>query len=268
MPSPFAALIFVAAVALHTPAKALEECLIQPWKTIEVGARSTGVLDRLLIDRGSDVIAGQNIASLDADLEVAAVELARAKAESDTGIELAQARADYEKLSVERNRALFERRVISSQQMDEAEATHRIALLQVQQAMDDKRLAALELARATTLQELKTVVSPADGVVVSTDRSVGEYLTEGDHVATIAIVDPLRAEAFLPLERLAGAEEGMKVRVYPQQPIGGELEGVIDVIDRVVDARSGTVGIRVRIENPEHKALGGLRCELALEPAS
>ena len=76
------------------------------------------------------------------------------------------------------------------------------------------------------------------------------------------MIDPLRVEAFLPLERLPLLMEGAKVKIFPQEPVGGEFDGVIDVVDRVVDARSGTIGIRIRVENPQKLTLAGLRCNL------
>jgi RND family efflux transporter MFP subunit len=261
----FAALaLILLALARPVATSAAEryECLLEPWEIVKLGARSTGVLQDLRIDRGDAVDEGQEIASLNSEVENASVALAKAKAESTTQIELAEARAEFEKLSSERNEALFKRRVISSQQMDEAEATLRIAELRVNEAKLDRQLSELEYRRALALYDLKTIRTPIAGVVVSIDRTSGEYVAEGDHVATIAQIDPIRAEAYLPLDLLDRLSEGAKVRVFPQAPVGGELEGVIEVVDRIVEARSGTIGVRVRIQNPEKLTLAGLRCDL------
>jgi RND family efflux transporter MFP subunit len=252
----------VAFVLAAGPAVALDECLIEPWKVIQLGARSTGVLETLIIDRGEEVAAGQLVASLNSEIERASLELAEARAENGTLIALASARAEYEDVAAERNESLFKRKIISAQQIEEARATHRIAQLQVVQAEDEQKIARLELKRAQAIYDLKSIRSPIDGIVISTDRTEGEFLDDGDHVATIAMIDPLRVEAFLPLERLPLLEEGARVKIFPQEPVGGEFDGVIDVVDRVVDARSGTIGIRIRVENPEKLTLAGLRCNL------
>ena len=263
---PALALAFAAASLAAQPAAALEECLIEPWKMVELGARSTGVLDTMRIDRGDEVEKGQVVATLHSEIEQASLALAKARADSDVLIDLAAARADYEDVASVRNETLFRRKVISDQQIQEARATHQISKLQVAQAQDEKMIAQLEHRRAEAIADLRVVRSPVAGVVVSTARTEGEYLDNGDHVATIAVIDPLRAEAFLPLDRLPALREGARVKVYPQEPVGGELEGVIDVVDRIVDARSGTIGVRVRVENPEGRTLAGLRCQLDLAP--
>ncbi|HEX2138255.1 MAG TPA: efflux RND transporter periplasmic adaptor subunit [Woeseiaceae bacterium] len=260
---PFAVLLLLV-VLLVAPAAAGErhECLIEPWELVRLGARNTGVLEDVSVDRGDEVAKGETIASLSSEVERAAVALAQKKAESTTLIELAQARSEFEKLSIDRNATLFDRNVISPRQMDESKATYRIAELRVAEAQLERELAELEYHRALALHDLKTVRTPISGVVVEINRSEGEYLAEGDHVASIAQIDPVRAEAFLPLEMLGRVKEGDVVRVFPQEPVGRELKGVVDVVDRVVEARSGTIGIRVRVENPEKLTLAGLRCEL------
>lgn len=257
-------LLLPAVFAAPPPAPADErhECLIEPWALVELGARNTGVLEDLAVDRGDEVTEGQRIATLHSDVERAAVALAQKRAESTTQIELAEARAEFEKLSIERNETLFDREVISPRQMDESKAAYRIAELRVAEAELERWLAGLEYERALALQDLKTVRTPVSGVVVAINRSEGEYLAEGDHVASIAQIDPVRAEAFLPLEMLDRVKEGDEVRVFPQQPVGRELKGIVDVVDRVVEARSGTIGVRVRIQNPEKLTLAGLRCYL------
>ncbi len=238
------------------------ECLLEPWKVVRLGARSTGVLEQLLVDRGDEVTKGQNVASLNSEVERASAALAEARANSTVQVELAEARAELEGLSSLRNEALFKRKVISSQQMDEAKAANKIATLQVAGAEDGKMMAGLEYQRVLAFYDLKTIRTPIDGIVISTDRTEGEYLSEGEPVATIAQIDPIRAEAFLPLEMLSLVKEGDEVTIYPQDPVGGEFKGVIEVVDRVVDARSGTVGIRVRVDNPEKLTLAGMRCDM------
>ena len=257
-------LFFVSLLLPFEVAKAEQryECLIEPWKIVRVGARSTGILSALHIDRADTVTSGQEIARLNSEIEAASLRLAEERANSTIRIELAQARADYEKLVLARAQTLFERDVVSEQELDTALASFKVAELQVDEAAYQKDLAALERERAQALYDLRTIVSPLNGVVVSTDRALGEFLSDDDNVATIAQIDPLKVQAFLPLDMIGKVRVGDTVRVFPQVPAGGQYEGVVDVVDKVVDARSATIGIRVRLPNPEGLTLAGLRCEL------
>ena len=252
------------ASALFLPAQAMAqgmgECLIEPWRVVRLAARTTGVLSTLDVDRGDTLKVGAVVASLNSEVEKASLELARARAASTAALDLTQARVDFEEQNVKRAEVLFARKVSSNQQLDEARTTLRLARLQVAQSQSDRQLAELELARAQAIYDLKTVIAPVDGIVLAVDRTVGEFLGDGDHIATLAMIDPLRAEVFLPLEQLTSVKEGSRVKVKPQLNEIGELDGVVEVVDRVIDARSGSFGVRIRLQNPELKTIAGMRC--------
>jgi RND family efflux transporter MFP subunit len=250
------------AMLMPAPAMAqgMDECLIEPWRVVRLAARTTGVLSSLSVDRGDTLSEGTVVASLNSEVEKASLALAQARAASTAALDLTQARVDFEEQNLLRAETLFSRKVSSNQQIDEARTTLRLAKLQVAQSESDRELAKLELARAQAIFDLKTVISPVDGIVMSVDRTVGEFLGDGDHIATLAVIDPLRAEVFLSLDHLTSVRLGMKVKVLPQLKEMGELEGVVEVVDRVIDARSGSFGVRIRLQNPELKTIAGMRC--------
>jgi len=59
--------------------------------------------------------------------------------------------------------------------------------------------------------------------------------------------------------------------VRPQQPIGGAHAARVTVVDRVLDAASGTFGVRLALANPEGRIPAGIRCKVRFdmrEPAA
>lgn len=56
---------------------------------------------------------------------------------------------------------------------------------------------------------------------------------------------------------------GMQATVYPQQPVGGEHQAEVITVDPVVDAASGTFGVRLALPNPDDRLPAGLRCTVA-----
>ena len=52
----------------------------------------------------------------------------------------------------------------------------------------------------------------------------------------------------------------MEATVYPQQPVGGEYKATVITVDKVLDAASGTFGVRLKLPNPKRKLPAGLRC--------
>jgi len=63
----------------------------------------------------------------------------------------------------------------------------------------------------------------------------------------------------------------MKARVFPEEPIGGQYTAKVVIVDQVIDAASGTFGIRLELPNRKYKIPAGLRCQVnfsSLKPAA
>jgi RND family efflux transporter MFP subunit len=252
-------------LTMATPAAAEEyDCLIAPWRVVELGTAAAGIIEEIGIDRGDRIDEGQVIARMDSAIEQSTAALARQRANSTTSVELAQAQFEFESGNLDRARTLNERGVLPDQEISQAEAAFEISRLRVSEAREDKNAAELELKRAETILERLVLRSPLDGVVMDVQSSVGEYVAQTDTVATIAMIDPLRVEAFLPLEVLGRIQEGDEVAILPQEPVGGRFIATLDVIDEVIDARSGTIGVRLRLDNPRQLTLAGLNCRMEL----
>ncbi|WP_407493409.1 efflux RND transporter periplasmic adaptor subunit [Pseudooceanicola sp. MF1-13] len=259
-------LIALLAVLTGLPAMAQDgrtyECLIEPKAIVNVGSRSTGILQEVQADRGMTVTKGQVLAVLNSDIEAASVRISEERAKNDADIALAEARLDFEKLNTQRVETLHDRNVASLQDLETARASLQIARLQVEAAQREKTQAQLDYERSKAVFDQRTIRSPLDGVVVETPLSPGEFVSESSVVVTIAEIDPLHVSAFLPLEMMGTIEIGDQVTVLPQEPTGGQVDGVVDVIDRVIDARSGTIGVRITVPNPDLETLAGLRCQV------
>jgi hypothetical protein len=50
--------------------------------------------------------------------------------------------------------------------------------------------------------------------------------------------------------------------VHPEEPIGGSYRATVTVVDRVMDAASGTFGVRLALPNPELHLPAGLKCKI------
>ncbi len=61
---------------------------------------------------------------------------------------------------------------------------------------------------------------------------------------------------------LGKVKVGMKAEVRPESPVGGVHLGLVTVVDRVLDAASGTFGVRLELPNPKYRLPAGLRCKV------
>jgi hypothetical protein len=79
---------------------------------------------------------------------------------------------------------------------------------------------------------------------------------------TIAQIDPLNVEIFVPMALYGTFSVGMEVTVSGEQPVGGRYTATVEVVDPLIDPRSNTFGIRLLLPNPGKKIPAGLRCKL------
>ena len=52
----------------------------------------------------------------------------------------------------------------------------------------------------------------------------------------------------------------MGAEVKPETPVGGSYRGRVIIVDEVVDAASGTFGVRIELPNSDHRLPAGLTC--------
>jgi membrane fusion protein, multidrug efflux system len=130
-----------------------------------------------------------------------------------------------------------------------------------QAELTNRRLADLELQRTTAEVALRTIKSPVNGVVVERFMHPGEFPKQ-EKILKIARIDPLRVEAYAPVAMLGKIAVGMTAHVKPESPLTGEYTAKVVVVDRVVDAASGTFGVRMELPNPHLKLPAGLKCSV------
>jgi RND family efflux transporter MFP subunit len=238
------------------------DCIIDPAVTVGVGNAVPGLLEEVLIKRGDVVQKGQLIASLASDVERTTVELLTQQAESQAEIEAQRARYDLIVSRLNRTRELAQSNVVPQEKLEETVAEMEVVKRELAIAEMRSRIAGLELTRARKVLEQRSIRSPITGVVVERLLFEGEFLGQDDKLATIAQLDPLHVEAFLPVEYYPDIQVGTPVRVLPNKPIAGIYEGTVMVVDRVFDAASSTFGVRVELPNPDGLLPAGHRCQL------
>jgi multidrug efflux pump subunit AcrA (membrane-fusion protein) len=77
----------------------------------------------------------------------------------------------------------------------------------------------------------------------------------------IAQIGTLYVEVLLPVEAYGKIKQGSAVEVLPEIPAGTRHRATIKVIDSVLDAASGTFGVRLELPNRDRKIPAGIRCQ-------
>ncbi|MBS0643972.1 MAG: efflux RND transporter periplasmic adaptor subunit [Proteobacteria bacterium] len=260
-----ALMLATAATAADTaPADEAYPCLMEPWQVLKLAAPVQGLVASVDVDRGDRVKRGQIVARLEAEVEAANVDLAQVHASDDSQIQQVRAKLAFLRRKAERNEKLRASATVSLAQFEEAESDARVAEAQLHEAELANATAKLELKRARGLLRQRDIVSPIDGIVTERTLGPGEFRHEQATVVTVAQIDPLRVEAFLPIAAWPRLAVGGQAEVMPEAPIGGTYKATITVVDRVFDAASGTVGVRLSLPNPGGTLPAGLHCRLRL----
>jgi RND family efflux transporter MFP subunit len=237
-------------------------CLIQPKMVLKLGTPVPGLISEVLVDRGATVKKGEIVARLDSSVEEANLALAEAHAANDSAVRSGRAKLDFQKRKAERTSELRRNNNVSISTAEEAETSAQVADSELHEADVNLQLAHLELVRNRELLKQRTIRSPIDGVVVERTLGPGEYVFDQAHLLTVAQIDPLNVEVFVPLTEFGRIRPGMSAEVYPESPVGGSYDAKVMVVDRVLDAASGTIGIRLELPNPDYALPAGLKCQV------
>jgi len=207
-------------------------CLLEPSQQVDISSQAPGVVNVVHMERGDQVRKGQKLLELDSAIQNAAYVTAKA-------------RASFAKRKVTRNKNLLEKKLLSDLERDEL--------------LTEAELARLMLEEAQALVKQRTVYSPINGVVVQKNISVGEYVGS-EPVAKLVALDPLYVEVIMKSDVYGSLVNGMTVEVQPERD-GRRYEGKIKIVDKIIDAASGTFGVRIELPNPDFILPAGLKCQ-------
>ena len=241
------------------------DCLIEPHRVVDVNSAVQGKLGSIHVERSDPVQQGQVLVELESAVEKATVELARARLQMDAEIKTRQVSRAFANRKLVRFDDLYKEDVVSLQKQDEVKTEAVLAGLQLQQARENMTIAELELKRAEAVLEQRTVKSPVTGVVVERYKSPGEFV-EDEPILRLAQLDPLNVEVILPATLFGTIRQGMSASIMPEAPRDSTYTAHVTIVDRVVDASSGTFGVRLELPNPDYALPGGLKCLVEFEP--
>jgi membrane fusion protein, multidrug efflux system len=187
-----------------------------------IEAKVSGKIDKMLVVPGQQVKAGELLAELDAREIQARADQARAVRQ--------QAEADLKRLT-----SLWEQKILSQSELDNAQAKFRIA-----------DASALE---ADTLLGYTKVTAPFAGVITRKHADVGDLASPGKPLLELEDSRTLRLEADVPEAVVGKLTLGDKL-VVRIAALETELEGVISEIAPAADPNSRTFLVKLDLPSP------------------
>jgi RND family efflux transporter MFP subunit len=185
--------------------------------------RSTGIIEKVLVERGDHVRAGQELLVLETDLQRVEVQIAE------------QALRFHEAESA-RSKQLLEDEIVSA--------------LDALRDEIERDLAASELELARAQLERCTLRAPFDGIVVERLAVPGQRVMEAEarKLMRVVGVDRRRAKVRVPETRLKGLQTGDRAEIELR---GGSSihESRVVFVSPAIDAASGTALVIVETED-------------------
>jgi RND family efflux transporter MFP subunit len=238
--------------------------MIEARQAIEIRAPVEAVIENVHVRRGEAVRRGQLLVTLAAGPERAALALARSRAQMQGELKAAVARMDIAQKKAQRADELFKQKFISENARDEARAELQLATEELRRVRETQQLNELEAQRAAEVVAMRSIRSPLDGLVVEVMLSPGEFgaITFKDPIMRLAEIDPLYVEVVLPVSQYGQVKPGQKATVMPEAPVGGRYNTTVTLVDKVIDAASGTFGVRLELPNRKLQIPAGVRCRV------
>jgi membrane fusion protein (multidrug efflux system) len=191
-------------------------------ESVVVRPEISGRIARLEFDEGKPVRKAQMLVALDDS--VYAAELQQAKAN------LALQSSNYQR-TVELARDNF----VSANAKD--------------QALNNLRVAEASLALAQARLAKTRILAPFSGIIGIRQVSVGDYVKEGQDLATLEDISSLKIDFRIPELFLTNLRRGQGIEVQTDAFPGKTFAAVLDAIDPLVDQNGRSLVLRGRLKN-------------------
>lgn len=226
---------------------------VRPVQQADVGSKTTGYLDAVLVDRGDLVKKGQLLAL------VRPAELADQLTAAKSSVAQAQASAALAKSNLERAQALAPKGLVSQQELQNATTAAAASEAQLQSAQAQLGVVATRLGE-TRLE------APFDGVVLTRRLDAGALVSAGSSVVlTVARVDVVRVFVAVNERQAPQLKLGQLARVRFDAFPGRDFEGKVERLAPGFDPLTRTLDAEVHLPNAERLLKPGMYGRAALE---
>jgi HlyD family secretion protein len=198
---------------------------LYPIKEIEVKSAIPGALETYYVNIGDEVKKGDKIAKIKIISEPSQIENAK------MNMKTAEFVYEKDKLNYEREKRLFEKGVISSDEFEEANKTFNVSREQYEYMKNQVYLLVEGYIPSSNVSNV--VTATADGIVTDLPQEEGSPVIErnmfsdGTTIATIAQLDSFLFKGRIVENDVLALKKGMKLNVMPSSMNGFTTEATV-----------------------------------------
>ncbi|MEX2283039.1 MAG: efflux RND transporter periplasmic adaptor subunit [Gemmatimonadota bacterium] len=206
-------------------------------RTVNIGFKVAGVVERVVPEEGDFVRAGDVIAELEAD-------------SYELGLQMATAGADRARDAFTRAKKMFDEGSLPAADFVQVETG-------VRQAIAQESLA----RKQVTDTKLK---SPISGRLARRGIQPGEQVGPGMPVFTVIAVDPVEARVGVPEAEIGRVRVGQTASISIPSLGGGNYQGRVRVVGVAADPVSRSYTVRIAVPNPSGILRPGMIAEVRI----
>ena len=204
---------------------------------VDIKSETDGAVAEIPFQEGQLVKAGDLLLRLD-------------EAKASATLDEAEANLKLSRATYERSRQLFQDKLISQQEFDQAAAQFQ----------------GNEASVALRRRELKDsrIVAPFEGVVSARLVSPGQVISKNTTLTWLVDLDPIKVELSVPERFVSQLQLGQKLAITVATYPGRAFSGEVYFVAPFIDATNRTAFVKARVPNPQHELKPGMFANLDL----
>ncbi len=243
------------------------ETFLEPARLVDISTPYRDRIARIFVHENDHVKKNTLLAELETGVLKSRLQQAKESAKFHGDIDAAQALVHLRKNRVQLLKGLKNSGNVRPQELNTARTELSMSRADLQSALERRQLKKLEIKIIEAQIREKQLVSPIDGVIIIINKQEAELLGGADPepLMTIARLDPLHAVFHIFPSLANDLKEQQEV---PIEVNGKTVIGVVDLISPVIDAKSGTITVRIVLPNKKYLLQSGGRCTLTFNENS
>lgn len=236
----------------------------EPVEAVDLSVAEAGIVEAMEVKEGDAVKAGQVLGRLDTRILQSSLRIAELKAGSEALVKSAQIRRDLRESRFKKIEQLKSSQSANAEELERAKADWSVAEAELETAQEEKKSSQLEVERIRATIEARTIRSPIDGEVSRILRDVGESVdARTEHIINVVRLDRLRVIIYVPPK---AALQIKSKKTLPVRSLATDetLQATVEFVSPVTEPASGTVRIKLLLDNAERKHISGTKFSVSI----
>ncbi len=219
---------------------------IIPREEIEIKPQISGIVKEVYLEAGDIVREGDKIAKIQVIPDLVALNSA------ENRVEIAQLALNNSKIEYDRNKRLYDQKVIAASEFQAIELTYKNALQELSAAKDNLEIVKEGASKKAGAQSLNIVTATISGMVLDVPIKVGNQViesnnfNEGTTTATLADMKDMIFEGKIDESEVGKIEEGMDILLQVGAIENKRFKAVLEYIAPKGTEENGAVQFLIR----------------------